>query len=147
MTTGPDDPTTPPGELPEGTPMTTLTTTRTPAAVAATAAESVRELNHATMRADAWEWPADVSDTLGMLRALVERLPQTLGQAARWLDRAHTAGRVGHDRGDALTDRTVRDLLASLNIASQYAGDLAAVLDLAHQHAAHLTGIEGDATR
>lgn len=76
----------------------------TPAALADTAAEAVRVLNHATIRGAGLVHPADAYDVLGALALLAARLPQALGQVQDFLDRATEHGRVqivdGEHRGD-----------------------------------------------
>jgi hypothetical protein len=113
----------------------------TPAEWAGRAAEAVRGLNHAGIVPDAWAWPADLYDTIGALATLVQRLPQAFDQAARWLDDAHEAGKVGHDRGPALTHGAVSSALDLLAVAGADARSLADALSEAHAQTSHLTGI------
>jgi hypothetical protein len=70
-----------------------------PAALARTAAEAVRSLNHATLGAGGLGQPADAYDVLGELSLAASRLPQLLGQVSRWLAAALAAGRLGCDDG------------------------------------------------
>ena len=70
-----------------------------PAALARTAAEAVRSLNHATLGGNGLDWPADAYEVLGELSLAASRLPQLLGQISRWLAAALAAGRLGCDDG------------------------------------------------
>lgn len=70
-----------------------------PAALARTAAEAVRSLNHATLGGDGLGQPADAYEVLGELSAAASRIPQLLGQVGRWLAAALAAGRLGCDDG------------------------------------------------
>ena len=72
---------------------------RPPAALARTAAEAVRSLNHATLGGDGLGQPADAYEVLGELSLTASRLPQLLGQVGRWLAAALAAGRLGCDDG------------------------------------------------
>lgn len=66
-----------------------------PAALACTAAETVRALNHATFpRSSRLTYPGDVYDVLGSLKVMAERLPQLCAQLARFLTGELAAGRV-----------------------------------------------------
>ena len=63
-----------------------------PGVVACLAAEAVRAVNRLTLLAPAagvpgWEAGSDIYRVLGELSLLVERMPQVLGQLARYLDR------------------------------------------------------------
>lgn len=104
------------------------------------AAEAVRELNRVTLGPAGYEWPSDVDAVIGSLLTMVRRLPQALGQAARWLERAHRAGRVGHDR-DRDADTAVRVLLSDLAAARRGVEDLEVTLACARETSSHLTGI------
>lgn len=68
-------------------------------ALARTAAEAIRSLNHATLGADGLGQPADAYAVLGELSLAASRLPQLLGQVGRWLAAALAAGRLGCDNG------------------------------------------------
>ena len=70
-----------------------------PAALARTAAEAVRSLNHATLGGDGLRQPADAYAVLGELSLTASRIPQLLGQVGRWLASALAAGRLGCDDG------------------------------------------------
>ena len=71
-----------------------------PAALARTAAEAVRSLNHATLGGGGLGQPSDAYEVLGELTTAASRLPQLLAQVAGFLDRALAGGRLGHDLGD-----------------------------------------------
>ncbi|HEY0935928.1 MAG TPA: hypothetical protein VGD91_19580 [Trebonia sp.] len=68
-------------------------------ALARSAAEAVRSLNHATAGGTGLGWPADACEVLGELSLTASRLPQLLGQVGRWLACALAAGRLGCDDG------------------------------------------------
>ena len=68
-------------------------------ALARSAAEAIRSLNHATLGADGLEQPSDAYEVLGELSLTASRLPQLLGQVGRWLAAALAAGRLGCDDG------------------------------------------------
>ena len=68
-------------------------------ALARSAAEAVRSLNHATLGGTGLGWPADAYEVLGELSLTASRLPQLLGQVSRWLAGALAAGRLGCDDG------------------------------------------------
>jgi hypothetical protein len=70
-----------------------------PAALARSAAEAVRSLNHLTL-GGGLEQPSDAYEVLGGLSLAASRLPQLLGQVASFLDRALAGGRLGHDLGE-----------------------------------------------
>jgi hypothetical protein len=70
-----------------------------PAALARTAAEAVRSLNHATLGGDGLRQPADAYEVLGELSTAASRIPQLLGQIGRWLAAALAAGQLGCDDG------------------------------------------------
>jgi hypothetical protein len=112
----------------------------TPQQAASAASEAVRNLNHATIFGDGYEWPSDVDATIAALHELVSRLPQALSQASRWLAAAHDAGAVGHDRG-ADVDEAVSEIEELLIDAERGAWRLAETLDAAHQETSHLTGL------
>ena len=68
-------------------------------ALARTAAEAVRSLNHAALGGNGLEQPADAYAVLGELSLAASRLPQLLGQVGTWLAAALAAGRLGCDDG------------------------------------------------
>lgn len=68
-------------------------------ALARTAAEAVRSLNHATLGGGGLAQPADAYAVLGELSLAASGLPQLLAQVGRWLAAALAAGRLGCDDG------------------------------------------------
>jgi len=104
-----------------------------PAALARTAAEAVRSLNHATLGGDGLEQPADAYAVLGELSLTASRIPQLLGQVGRWLAVALAAGRLGCDDG---TDPAAAVSGAWLFISAARARDL----DHAQQQLAAVNG-------
>jgi hypothetical protein len=104
------------------------------------AAEGMRTLNRVTISRDGYACPADVAAVLGELALVVQRLPQTFDQAARWLETAQAEGRVGHDgKGHANPNAVAAAVAQRLNRASAFAERLDRVLSLALQNVAHLT--------
>jgi hypothetical protein len=70
-----------------------------PLALARSAAEAVRALNHATLGGNGLEEPSDAYEVLGELALAASGLPQLLGQVGAWLAAALAAGRLGCDDG------------------------------------------------
>lgn len=68
-------------------------------ALARSAAEAVRSLNHATLSGSGLAQPADAYTLLGELSLAAAGLPQLLAQVGRWLTTALGAGRLGCDDG------------------------------------------------
>jgi hypothetical protein len=79
-------------------------------AAAKAAAKAVRTLNHLTIWPDegGYAHPADVADVLCFLTVAVQRMPQALDQAARWIEREQEAGRLAHDTGADVADHVQR---------------------------------------
>jgi hypothetical protein len=121
------------------------------------AAEAVRALNHETIHftvgyppdgealPEGYTWPSDVYATLGQLETMLQRTPQALRQAATWLGAQYGAGFVGHDGGIPATG-AVAEILDYLDQATAQITGAAAALALAHGVAAHLTGVDPEAT-
>ena len=110
-----------------------------PAALARTAAEAVRSLNHATLGGDGLRQPADAYAVLGELSLTASRIPQLLGQVGRWLASALAAGRLGCDDG---TDpaAAVSGAWLFISDARASAAALASDLDHAQQQLAAVNG-------
>ena len=108
-------------------------------ALARTAAEAVRGLNHATRREDGLDQPSVAYDVIGSLSLAASRTGQALAQITRYLDQALAAGRLGHDLGEdpALS---VDGAVIFLGDARASAGALAGDLDAAQQQLALLNG-------
>ena len=68
--------------------------------LARTAAEAIRGLNPATRHEAGLGQPSAAYDVLGALSLAAARTGQALAQITRYLDRALSAGRLGHDLGD-----------------------------------------------
>lgn len=73
--------------------------TRDPSAIANTAADEVRTLNHRTDNATAFEQPSDVSDVVNALEHLLQMLPQSLRQAINGLNRFEERQAIRMDDG------------------------------------------------
>ena len=112
-------------------------------ALARTAAEAVRGLNHLTLGGEGLEQPSDAYAVLGELSLAASRLPQFLGQVGTWLAAALAAGRLGCDDG---TDPACAGSGAWLFIsdARGSAAALARDLELAQQQ---LAAVHGDPSR
>jgi hypothetical protein len=103
------------------------------AQVAESAAEAVRTLNLRTMAGKGEpEYPADVYEIIGNLKAMADRLPQLLGQLAAWLESEHQAGRIAHDSGREDPGVYVARVRDALIFGSDRAGNLADELRQAH---------------
>jgi hypothetical protein len=115
----------------------------TPSEQAVAAAEAIRRLNHDTFwpgDARGYEWPGDVDDVVSGLQILVDRLPQALQQAERWLTDAAGRGLVGHDAGaDAV--QAVADAARLFGAAQQELTRLAHDLRLLRDITSHLSGV------
>jgi hypothetical protein len=68
-------------------------------ALARTAAETVRSLNHATLGGAGLAQPADACELIGELSLAASGLPQLLAQVGRWLAAALASGQLGCDDG------------------------------------------------
>ena len=110
-----------------------------PSALARTAAEAIRSLNHATLGAGGLEQPADAYEVLGELSLTASRVPQLLGQVGRWLAASLAAGRLGCDDG---TDpaAAVSGAWLFLSDARASAATLARDLEQAQQQLAAVNG-------
>jgi hypothetical protein len=69
-------------------------------ALARTAAEAIRGLNHATRHENGLGQPSAAYDVLGSLTLAASRLGQALTQVTRYLDQALAHGRLSHDLGE-----------------------------------------------
>lgn len=115
-------------------------TPTTPREAADAAAEAVRTLNHATFGGTGYEYPGDVYDVVGALATALMRLPQAIGQAGKWLEAEHGAGRVGHDRGQQFTTAEVYSAVLALEDALPHIEAATRALNEAHAYTGHLTG-------
>lgn len=108
-------------------------------ALARSAAETVRALNHATLGGNGLAQPADAYSLLGELSLAAAGLPQLLAQVGRWLTTALGAGQLGCDDG---TDPAAAVSGAWLFIADARAGAnaLARSLEHAQQQIAAVNG-------
>jgi len=68
-------------------------------ALARTAAEAIRGLNHATRHEGGLGQPSVACDVLGALSLAASRTGQALAQITRYLDQALAGGTLGHDLG------------------------------------------------
>jgi hypothetical protein len=109
------------------------------AALARTAAEAIRGLNHATRHDTGLGQPAVAYDILGALSLAASRLPQLLTQITSYLDRALAAGRLGHDLGQDPA-HAIAAAVIFLSGARGSATALASDLDAAQQQLAPING-------
>ena len=108
-------------------------------ALARTAAEAIRGLNHATRHEGGLGQPSVAYDVAGALSLAASRLGQALAQITRYLDRALADGRLGHDLGDD-PRFAVETAGRFLDDARLSAAALAGDLDAAWQQLALLNG-------
>jgi hypothetical protein len=108
-------------------------------ALACTAAEAIRGLNHATRDQAGLGQPAAACDILGALSLAASRLPQLLTQITGYLDRALAAGRLGHDLGQDPA-HAIDAAAVFLQDARGSAAALAGDLDAAQQQLAPVNG-------
>jgi hypothetical protein len=108
-------------------------------ALARTAAEAIRGLNHATRHENGPGQPSDAYDILGALSLAAARTGQALAQITRYLDQALAGSRLGHDLGDD-PRFAVETAGLFLDDARLSAAALAGDLDAAQQQLALLNG-------
>jgi hypothetical protein len=107
--------------------------------VAATAAEAVRVLNHATLNnhGEALAYPGDAESVIRSMAAVAQRLPQLLDQLQSWLTGELQAGRLqvayGPHAGNpaAAVAATGGRLLTAAGCASQLSDALTAAAEAA----------------
>ncbi|MGW7658072.1 hypothetical protein ACWGMA_19455 [Streptomyces asiaticus] len=106
--------------------------TMTAAELSETAAEAIRQLNHATRaEGNGLEYPGDAYSTVANLKTLVQRLPQTFEQITAFLADLHDGGHLRSDRGPNADD-DMASVKAALEWAADDARNLAECLDSAH---------------
>ncbi|MFF2191715.1 hypothetical protein [Streptomyces sp. NPDC058157] len=108
-----------------------------PAHHARTAAESLLDLNVATLNPDAYTYPGDVHTTAQALKAMSERLPQGLDQLGAALDRHAANGNIWMTDGRAL-DPALYAAREALVIATVTARTLTAALASLSEHTASM---------
>ena len=108
-------------------------------ALARTAAEAIRGLNHATRRDAGLGQPSVAYDVLGALSLAASRLPQLTTQITRYLNRSLTAGQLGHDLGED-PSLWVDGAVIFLSDARLSAAALAGDLDAAQQQLSLING-------
>ena len=115
-------------------------------ALARTAAEAIRGLNHATRHQDGLGQPSVAYDITGALMLAASRLPQLITQITSYLDQALAAGRLGHDHGeDPAPDIHAAGIF--LHDARDSAAALAGDLDAAWQQLALINSRPTASTR
>ena len=68
--------------------------------LAETLPDIMRTLNHQTMHHEALEYPAELDKLIRAAEIMVQRLPQLLTQAVRWVVAEHDAGRIEVSHGE-----------------------------------------------
>lgn len=118
-------------------------TVKTPAALASSAAEAVRTLNHATLSPGryGWEYPGDAYQVIGGLDQTAGRMNQALEQIWALLSGLAADGHVRSDRGTPDADLTATR--TALDTARAAADQLTTALRRAHSAASHL-GLHDD---
>lgn len=112
------------------------TTTTNLRQVAERAAESIRELNHATLNPGDLS-PSEVYEILADLDVAVGRLPQLLGQLHRQVE-WHRPNMRTDDGGVAEAVEHLNEIAASIAQAVHFCGVVGAELSRAMNHASHL---------
>lgn len=112
-------------------------------ALARTAAEALRSLNHLTRGEDGLGQPADAYGLIGELSLAASRLPQLLDQVSGWLDRSLDGGRLGTEDGTDPAD-AVGAAWTFLSDARGSAAALARDLSEAQQQ---LSAVNGEPSR
>ncbi|MEV0785905.1 hypothetical protein AB0I52_23655 [Streptomyces sp. NPDC050423] len=109
----------------------------TPSDFANTAAEAIRDLNHATQSIKGeLTYPGDAYEVVASLKVLTQRLPQSFEQLSRFLRDLDESGAVTADYGDPGEHLAeARSALASGVLVAQ---TLAEFLDHAHNSLAPL---------
>jgi hypothetical protein len=108
-------------------------------ALARTAAEAIRGLNHATRHENGLGQPAVAYDIIAALSLAASRLPQLIAQITRYLDQALAAGHLGHDLGEDPA-HAVDNAGVFLSDARASAAALAGDLSQAQQQLACING-------
>jgi len=114
------------------------------AALARSAAEALRRLNHLTLGGESLSQPADACEVLGELSLAASRIPQLLGQVGRHLAAALAAGRLGCDGNDPVA--AVSGAWLFMSGARTSAGALARDLASAQQQLAAVSGPAAEET-
>ena len=122
--------------------MTARESTLGPSALAESAAEAVRTLNHLTLHAPSaevpgWEDVSDVYRVLGELRVLVERVPQVLRQVAKHLEQSASSYEVD-DAAPAPAAEMIAAAVLGLRRAQEPLSDAGELIGAAQSVAAHL---------
>lgn len=121
-------------------------------AIADSASEAIRALNHATLPADGFtglEHPSDVYHLLGAVHQLAIRLPQLLTQASAFLQRQLQYDAIAVDDGPFAGDPLGAVGTASYALegaATSAAQRLAAAVDYAHEAIAFTSARDGHRT-
>ncbi|WP_327655988.1 hypothetical protein [Streptomyces sp. NBC_00483] len=110
-----------------------MTTHPTPVELADRAAETVRDLNYATLPwASGLAFPGDAYSTVGNLSMLAMRLPQALRQITGFIDRQHEQGALYSDQGTDSLETRIAMLRSATDAAVIAADALYAALEQAH---------------
>jgi hypothetical protein len=117
--------------------------TRTPSEIAYAADEEIRALNHRTLDATTFEYPAQVADIIGALQSLTQRLDQTIGQVGSGLKHLHDQHRIGAYNGETADAKVAEAAQYLLSVQMLLAGATDG-LRKAHEPLAGLRGLFED---
>jgi hypothetical protein len=117
--------------------------TRTPSQIAYAADEEIRALNHRTLDATVFEYPAQVADVIGALQSLTQRLGQTIGQAGAGLKHLHDQQRIGAYNGESADAKVAEAAKHLLSVQMLLTGATDG-LRQAHETLADLRGLFDD---
>lgn len=112
---------------------------REPAAIARSAAEEIRALNHRTLGARAFEEPSEIYSTVGELKQAVWGIPQAIEQIWGELRAMRDADAIRIDNGTDVGGETEKARL-ELNEARQLLAQAGAALDRATSVLSHMGG-------
>jgi hypothetical protein len=117
----------------------TMNLNREPAAIARSAAEEIRALNHRTLGAHAFEEPSEIYSTVGELKQAVWGMPQAIEQIWGELRAMRDASSIRMDNGSDVTEaaETARQ---ELNEARKLLAQAGVALDRATSVLSHMGG-------
>jgi len=92
---------------------------RTPETISYAAAEELRALNHRTLSADVFTYPAEIQSTASGLNKLLQTLPQSLSQLTAGLDHVQQSQTL-LSRDDSNVDQTVDEVRAAIASSEAY---------------------------
>lgn len=110
-------------------------TDQTPSQISDNAAESIRQLNHATLQqsSNGWQYPGDAYSVAGNLSYLAGGLPQAIGQLESLIGALEDGGSLRSDKGPEDLPGRLVDFHGAIADAIGQAHALRRALDRAHQ--------------